>query len=301
MTSRMNAASSIVARMCLAFLVGVATAHAQERYSPFVPTEESDVVRMLKLAGLEEGDVVFDLGSGDGRIVLEAARMNASVRGRGIEMDDKLVTQSTAAAQAGGLAERVQFVHQNAFDADLKDASVITMWLWPEVMHMLRPKILAEAKPGTRVITRMWDLGTWPPDETATDGTTLYKWIVPAKVAGYWNWHLALPDRTVAYSAIVEQRYQTAEGFVRAGDRRAVLNDVKLRGDDISFSLLLSIEGAKLIRHQFAGKVRGDMIEGTVRVLQDPYGQALELPWRAQRSAASAYFAPTGMDSEIGR
>jgi hypothetical protein len=80
-----------------------------------------------------------------------------------------------------------------------------------------------------------------------------------------------------------------------------VLNDVKLRGEEISFSLLLSIEGAKLIRHQFSGKVRGDAIEGVVSVLQDPYDQAVEMPWRAERASTSAYFAPTGMDSEVGR
>jgi SAM-dependent methyltransferase len=275
--------------------------YAQERYSPFVPTEESDVTRMLKLADLRDGDVVFDLGSGDGRIVLEAARMKAGVRGRGIEMDEKLVNESRATAHASRLGDRVQFVHQNAFDADLKEATVITMWLWPEVMHMLRPKILAEAKPGTRVITRMWDLGKWPPDESTTEGTTLYKWIVPARVGGYWSWNLALGDRKVSYSAIFEQRFQTVEGVIRVANRRAVLNDVKLKGEDISFSLLISIEGVKLMRHQFTGQVRGDVIEGTITVLQEPYEHSVEMPWRAQRGATSAYFAPTGMDSEVGR
>jgi hypothetical protein len=282
-------------------LTVAAPGYAQERYSPFVPTEESDVTRMLKLADLRDGDVVFDLGSGDGRIVLEAARMKAGVRGRGIEMDEKLVNESRATAQASRLGDRVHFVHQNAFDADLKDATVITMWLWPEVMHMLRPKILAEAKPGTRVITRMWDLGTWPPDQSTTEGTTLYKWIVPARVGGYWSWNLMLGDRKVPYSAIFEQRFQTIEGVIRVANRRSLLNDVKLKGEDISFSLLISIEGAKLMRHQFTGKVRGEAIEGTVTVLQEPYEQSVQMPWRAQRGATSAYFAPTGMDSEVGR
>jgi SAM-dependent methyltransferase len=274
---------------------------AQERYSPFVPTEESDVVRMLKLAEIREGDVVFDLGSGDGRIVLEAARMNPRARGRGIEMDPKLIAESTDKAKAAGLAERVQFIHRNAFDADLKDATVITMWLWPEVMHMLRPKILAEATPGTRVITRTWDLGSWPADETSTEGTALYKWIVPARLGGYWDWKLQTGGRETTYSAIFEQRFQTAEGFLRAGNRRSVLNDVKLRGEDVSFSLMITLEGTKTIRHQFNGRVRGDVIEGTVSVLQDPYEKAIEMPWRAQRVATSRYFAPTGMDSEVGR
>ena len=292
-------------RTCLSLILSAVittVAHAQERYSPFVPTEESDVVRMLKLANVGPGDVVFDLGSGDGRIVLEAARMNGEAFGRGIEMDPKLVAESNARAKQAGLADRVQVLHQNAFDADLKEATVITMWLWPEVMLMLRPKILAEATPGTRVVTRMWDLGSWPPDEKATDGIALFKWIVPARVGGAWDWTLNLrDDRSASYSAILDQRYQSVEGFVRSGSRRAQLNDVKLKGDDISFSLLLSFEDKRIVRHQFRGKVKGDTIEGTVSVLQEPYDTAVELPWRAQRAARSAYFAPTGIDPEAGK
>jgi hypothetical protein len=279
----------------LLWLLPSVGAYAQERFSPFVPSDESDVVRMLKVAALRDGDVVFDLGSGDGRIVLEAARMHPAVRGRGIEIDGALVRESRARGEAAGLADRVQFVHQNAFDADLRDATVITMWLWPEVMQMLRPKILAEARPGTRVITRMWDLGTWPPDESDTDGATIFKWIVPARVGGYWSWELTLGQRPLTYSAILEQRFQTVEGVARIGSRRAILHDVKLRGDDIAFTMLVSLEGAKLTRHQFSGKVKDDVIEGTVAVLQEPYDQPVELPWRAARVPVSAYFAPTGI------
>src|SRR4030095_6929740 len=116
-------------------------------------------------------------------IVLEAARMHPGVQGRGIEMDERLVRDSTATAEATRLADRVKFIHQNAFDADLSEATVITMWLWPEVMNMLRPKILAEARPGTRIVTRIWDLGeTWKPDATDTNGSQLFMWVVPAKV-----------------------------------------------------------------------------------------------------------------------
>ena len=287
---------------CLLLVALVALpATAQERYSPFVPTEESDVVRMLKLAGVGPGDVVMDLGSGDGRIVLEAARMNPKARGRGIEMDPKLVAESNVRASSSGLADRVQIVHQNAFDADLREATVITMWLWPEVMLMLRPKILAEARPGTRVVTRMWDLGSWPPDEKVNDGIALFKWIVPARVGGAWDWTLTLGERTARYSAILDQRYQTVEGFVRSGSRRAQLNDVKLVGDDVSFSLLLTLEGTKLIRHQFRGKVKGDVIEGTASLLQESSDKPIEVTWRAQRVARSAYFAPTGIDPEVGK
>src|SRR4051794_36838673 len=118
----MQLVRSLIICNLIALTLFSARAYAQERYSPFVPTEESDVVRMLKLAELRDGDVVFDLGSGDGRIVLEAARRQSGVRGRGIEMDEKLVAESRESAQAAGLRDRVQFIQQNAFDADLKDA-----------------------------------------------------------------------------------------------------------------------------------------------------------------------------------
>lgn len=285
---------------CLAFcLLLAAPVHAQERFSLFVPTEQDDVVRMIKLAGVRDGDVVFDLGSGDGRIVLEAARMNKTVRGRGIEIDQKLVMESRQVAKASGLADRVEFIHQNAFDANLKDATVIAMWLWPEVMRMLRPKILAEARPGTRIVTRIWDLGeTWKPDAIDTDGAQLFMWVVPAKVEGYWNWTLPFPKAPRTFAAILEQRFQAVEGVVRSGSRRGVFNTVKLTGDEISFQLLLTMDGIGLVRHEFNGRVSGDTIEGTVTILHEPYEKPFELPWRAQRVSTTAYFAPTGVDSK---
>ena len=276
----------------------VASAQAQERFSLFVPTEEDDVRRMLKLVGLRDDDVVFDLGSGDGRIVLEAARINPKVRGRGIEIDEKLVLESKKVAQDKGVSERVQFLHQNAFDADLKEATVIAMWLWPELMRMLRPKILAEARPGTRIVTRIWDLGSWTPDKTDTDGTHLFTWTVPARIEGNWTWTLPVGSAQRAYSAIVEQRFQNVEGVVRVGNRRGVFDSMKLDGDRLSFTLMLTLDGMGLVRHQFEGHVQGDTIEGTARVLREPYDNAVEVPWRAQRATETTYFAPTGLDAK---
>jgi len=278
--------------------VCVSFAQAQERFSLFVPTDEDDVVRMLKFVGLHDGDVVFDLGSGDGRIPLEAARQNAKVRGRGIEIDEKLVLESRKVADSRGVADRVQFLHQNAFDADLKEATVITMWLWPELMRMLRPKILAEARPGTRVVTRTWDLGSWTPDATDTNGSQLFTWIVPAKVEGNWTWTLSAGNATRNYAAVFEQRFQNVEGVVRVANRRGVFDGIKLNGDHIAFSLMLTLDGVGLVRHQFEGRVQGDTIEGTVRLLREPYDQPTEVPWQAQRTQASAYFAPTGLDAK---
>ncbi len=284
--------------LLLSLVLATSAAQAQERFSPFVPSEQENVERMLKLADLRDSDVVVDLGSGDGRIVLTAARMNQKLRGWGVDVDEKLVHQANAAAKAQGVANRVQFFHRNAFDADLRDATVIAMWLWPEMQRMLRPVILAQARPGTRVITNLWDMGDWwPPDAESLDGPRVAMWVVPARVEGYWSWELTINGRAIPYSAITEQRFQRAEGVARAGNRREMLHDMKVRGEDISFTLGMTLEGIGFTRHVFRGKVRGDAIVGTVSVTLPPnHEKLIELPWRAIRSATSNYFAPTGVN-----
>lgn len=280
--------------LLLSFVLATGVAQAQERFSPYVPSDQDNVERMLKLAQLRDDDVVVDLGSGDGRIVLTAARMNKKLRGWGVDIDEKLVMESNATARERGVADRVQFFHRNAFDADLREATVIAMWLWPEMKVLLRPMILAQARPGTRVITNLWDIGSWKPDEEDLEPQRVVMWIVPARVAGYWSWELPFGGRQVSYAAIKEQRFQAVEGVVRAGNRRELLHDVKLRGEDISFSLMMTIDGVGFVRHAFRGKVRGDVIVGTVSVSQPPHDKTLELPWRATRTETSAYFEPTG-------
>jgi precorrin-6B methylase 2 len=283
---------TLLLSLVLALCASPAT--AQERFSPYVPSDQENVERMLKLAQLRDDDVVVDLGSGDGRIVLTAARMNKKLRGWGVDIDEKLVRESNATARARGVADRVQFFHRNAFDADLREATVIAMWLWPEMQLLLRPLILAQARPGTRIVTNLWDLGSWRPDEEDLEPQRVVMWIVPARVAGNWSWELPLAGRRVAYAAIKEQHFQVVEGVVRAGNRRELLQDVKLRGEDISFTLMMTLEDVGFVRHAFRGKVRGDAIVGTASVSLPPHEKTIELPWRATRTESSAYFEPTG-------
>ena len=282
-------------------LWGTSTA-AQERFSIFVGSDPSNVERMLRLAQLRDDDLVTDLGSGDGRIVIGAALKNANLHGIGVDIDPKLVAEAGAAAKEKGVAERVQFVRQNAFDADLSKVSVIFMWLWPEIQIMLRPKILAEARPGTRVVTNVWDLGSWQPDEVDQDGPPVSLWIVPARVEGYWSWDLTVNGVRHAFGSILEQRFQRAEGFTRVGNRRAVFKEVKLRGDDITIALDMTLDGAGYTRHEFSGKVRGDVIEGSVRLTlpvtkERPQEQVVVLPWQAKRAVSTSYLAPTGLNA----
>ena len=284
-------------RVVLVTLLAILTelpTRSQERFSFFAASSPESVERMLTLARLRDDDVVVDLGSGNGLIPLTAARMNPRLRGRGVEIDPKLVEESNQRARSEGVAHRVRFEHRNAFDVDLRDATVVTMWLYPELMRLLRPVILERATPGTRVLTSTWNLGTWQADEVdMDDGVAIYMWIVPARVAGAWDWELSVAGRRFRYASVVEQQFQMAEGVARAGDRREVLEAMTLRGVDISFALNITLDQLGLTRHEFSGKVEGDQIVGTAKVT--PAGQTPQtVPWRARRSERSDYFAPTG-------
>ena len=266
------------------------SARSQERFSFFAPSNPESVGRMLTLAELRDDDVVIDLGSGDGLIPLTAARMNPRLQGRGVDIDAKLVEQANQRAKSEGFGDRVRFEHRNAFDADLRDATVVTMWLFPELMRLLRPVILERARPGTRVLTSTWDLGTWQPD-CVDEGVFL--WIVPARVAGIWDWDVSVAGKRLRYASIIEQHFQKVEGVVRAGDRREVLEAATLRGSNIAFTLNITLDRLGLTHHEFSGKVDGDQIVGTARLTPADQG-AVTVPWRARRSGRSDYFAPTG-------
>ena len=288
--------SSMVTRIALAAVLAVSAvipAGSQERFSFFVASTPESVTRMLTLAQLRDDDLVIDLGSGDGLIPLTAARMNPRLRGLGLDIDETLVQKSNDRAKTDGFAGRVRFEHKNAFDADLREATVVTMWLFPELMRLLRPVILERARPGTRVLTSTWDLGSWPPDKVDNNGPPIYLWIVPARVGGGWEWELNLEGKRVRYGGILEQRFQTIEGVARAGDRREVLEDATLRGSDIAFSLSITIDGLGLTKHDFTGKVVGDEIAGTVKITPPNKPQS-SMAWRARRTERSAYFGNTG-------
>jgi SAM-dependent methyltransferase len=159
---------------------GPATGAPQPLDVPFVPTPADAVAAMLKLAGVRKDDLVYDLGSGDGRIVIAAARRGA--RGVGIDIDPARIAEGERNARAAGVASRVRFVRQDLFDADLGDATVVTLYLLPRVNQRLRPKLLAELKPGTRVVSYGFDMGDWAPERTVEIGSSmLYLWVIPQR------------------------------------------------------------------------------------------------------------------------
>jgi len=304
MRFRLNS-NTYVTVMSFFVLGGLAgAAPAQEIATPFVASDPAVVARMVKLAALSDGETAVDLGSGDGRIVLEAVRSNPKVTGWGVDIDAKLVERANAAAREQGLSDRARFFHRNAFDADLRKVDVIFLWLLPELQQLLRTKILAEARPGTRVIAHYTNMGSWPPDQVDDQNSRpVYAWVVPAKVAGNWSWTLPIAGGKRSYAVVLEQHFQNLEGVLRVGAQRTLLRDMKLRGTEISFKLTLTQPGIGYTGHDFAGKVvgaRGDRIEGKVKVLMAAKNKegnfdTRELPWRAVRVARSAYFVPTGL------
>ena len=187
---------------------------------PFVITPDNVTLEMLKLAKVGPKDYVIDLGSGDGRIVIEGAR-RFGARGLGVEIMPDLVRLSNANARAAGVADRATFREQDLFKTDLSAATVITMYLLPEVNLQLRPALLA-LKPGTRLVSHDWDMGDWQPDQTVTvaapdkpigreKSSRLHLWVVPAQVAGLWCGAAGLRS----FSIELTQSFQSFQGTLR--------------------------------------------------------------------------------------
>lgn len=146
---------------------------------PYVPTPEEVVDAMLKLADVKKDDVLYDLGCGDGRIVVTAAK-NFGVRAVGVDIDPERIREANENAKKAGVADRVKFIEKNLFDADIKDATVVTLYLLPDVNRKLKPKLLKDLRPGTRIVSHQFDMGDWKPAKKMDlDYRTLYLWTVP--------------------------------------------------------------------------------------------------------------------------
>ncbi|HEX4798522.1 MAG TPA: methyltransferase domain-containing protein [Burkholderiales bacterium] len=246
----------------------------KELDTPYVPTPQAVVNRMLELAQVKPGDTVIDLGSGDGRIMITAAQKYGA-RGFGVELDPRLVQRSNDEARRAGVADRVKFLQQDLFKTDFHEASVLTLYLLPDVNMALRPKILAELKPGTRVVSHDYGMREWRPDTEETvpapDKTvgarkesTVYLWIVPAKVGGVWDMEIAVGRRTRRLPLALEQRYQNVSGTVGLpGNGGLPISDGRLHGDE----LRLAMPGGTVAREpvELVGHVAEDSLSGTVR------------------------------------
>lgn len=217
----------------------------------YVPTRLQTVERMLDFAELKSGETLVDLGSGDGRIVLAAAKRGANARG--IELDEGRYNIANCWAQELGLAAKARFLQANIFEHSFTDAAVVTMYLLPGLNIKLRPIVL-DMRPGTRVVSHAFTMGDWEADRTesvAGSNQTIYLWIVPAKVAGAWTITPASGSPVTVSLTQTFQKFEGGGGSVKVGKG-------SLRGDQITFSLVDSSGAAR----DFAGRVVGDRIEG---------------------------------------
>jgi len=265
----------------LGFLA-VRSVSAQEEEKPavpYVPTPQVTVDEMLRLAGVGPEDFVIDLGSGDGRIVVTAAK-KFGARGLGVDIDWRLVAQAEENARQAGVADRAKFVEQDLFLTDLGQASVITTYLLPFVMLKLRPRLL-ELKPGTRIVSHDFDFGDWRPDRKTNIRKNVFLWIVPARVAGRWRARLDLPPIERLLELEVTQRYQEVSAHARLNGVPAAVWDMAIAGDRLSFVVVDSTDRDDEASLYFEGRVAGDVMEGE---LTRGVGAARSVArWRAAR------------------
>lgn len=216
----------------------------------WVPTPQALVDKMLELAQAKPGDLLVDLGSGDGRTVITAAKKG--IKAIGVEFNPDMVALSYKNAEKEGVKDKVEFINGDLFEYDFSKATVVTMFLLPDINLRLRPQIL-EMKPGTRIVTNTFTMGDWTPDDTAraddesTYWNTAYLWIVPAKVEGRWKLQ-------PAGELVFLQEFQMVKGEITSGGKKETFSDGKIRGDEITFTAGNTV---------YKGKIRGNIIEGT--------------------------------------
>ena len=245
---------------------------AQGSFGLYVPTPTAIVERLLDMGSVSGKDYLIDLGSGDGRIVITAAK-KFGVRGHGIDIQEKLVAMANQNAANEGVADRVNFMRGDIMEADLSQASVITTYLLPSTITKLVPKFLAELKAGTRIVSHDYPINPLVYDKvvsfdleekikiSGTALTVIYLYVIPARVNGEWALSLTAPGSTArTLNLRIEQRPESIAGSIESGGARIPLRDLRVRGEEISFSYAAGKEGSVALR----GTVKGVEMSGTV-------------------------------------
>ena len=280
--------SAILGLVCL--FVSSPRSLAQELSKlPYVPTPQIVVDEMLKMANVTAKDFVVDLGSGDGRVIITAARA-FKASGLGVDIDAKLVELANKLAKAESVADRAKFIEQDMFKTDLSRATVVTLYVMPDFMEKLRPKLVSELKPGARIVAHDYYMSGWYPDRqfsltvpekikaNGTEKAYLYLWIVPSVVAGDWRMEFdAGGSRRQLIVLTLEQQYQMLNAWAENILGQMKVESTRLRGDEISFDLMI---GASPYR--FIGKVNGNKMEGTAVAP----GSKQPIAWRADKLSA---------------
>lgn len=233
--------------------LGLVSAAAQQEPKldiGYVPTPQTVVERMLEVAEVKPDDYVIDLGCGDGRIVVTAAKKYGA-RGYGVDMNPQRIKESNENAQAAGVTEKVSFKIADLFQEDISKATVMTMYLLTDINLRLRPKLLNDLKPGSRVVSHAFAMDDWEPDhQDVVDGRNIYFWYVPAKVEGRWQLE---GERTFTLDLV--QVFQKVSGKADVGGKPVTLSNARLKGTELTFTL--DVDGKK---QEYKGRVDGNQI-----------------------------------------
>ncbi len=277
-----------LASVCFGLALGPMVAVAQQKMLdvPYVPTKYPVVDEMLRIVGVDKGDIVYDLGCGDGRIVITAAQRYGA-KGVGFDIDPERIQESRDNAKKAGVTGLVQFFEQDLFTADFHQASVMTLYLLTSVNLKLRPKILRELKPGTRVVSHNFGMGEWKPDQSSSvdvDDITheVYFWVIPANITGTWTWTMGKPALSTEMK--LDQAFQYPTGTAKVNGKAAEVKDLTLKGDQVRFVIERPFE-EKVVPMVFEGKAQGHAITGTVKFPSN--GKEIIWEWKAKRNPAT--------------
>jgi SAM-dependent methyltransferase len=225
----------------------------------YVPTPHHVVEAMLRLTAVKPGDVVYDLGSGDGRIPIAAAK-RFGARGVGIDIDPARIEEANANAKSQGVSDRVRFLRQDLFQTDFSSATVVTLYLLPSLNVKLRPMLFRVLKPGTRIASHAFDMGDWQPDaKLEIEGNNAFFWTIPVDVRGDWRWQLKTGEGMQPHTITFQQRFQKATGSWAGENATVSVPAVRIVGDSIMFRISRPTE-----EYRIAARVTGDRMEGTI-------------------------------------
>jgi len=273
---------------CAAATLSTQTHAWDDGVTPFVVSPDAVVERMLQLAQPKAGERLVDLGSGDGRIVIEAAK-RFGARGLGVDIDPRLVQLARANAKRAGVEALTNFEVQDLFETDLRGVSVVTMYLLPEVNRQLLPRLIEQLKPGARIVSHDYDLGPWPFDEMIElalaekmvgplGRSRIFLWLVPADARG--RWIADLPEFGGRWQFDVKQNFQVLDVDARTGGANLVVRGARMRGEEIRLAITGAV-GGKGYNSLFVGKVADGRIEGSLRISD---GESIRnIPWKAAR------------------
>lgn len=301
---------SLIGLLAAATLIFLSRAPAQQQEPevPYVSTPDEVVAEMLRIANVGKDDVLYDLGCGDGRIVITAAKMYGC-RGVGIDINPERIRESRENAIKAGVSDRVQFIQMDLFEAEIREASVVTLYLLSGVNLRLRPKLFRELSPGSRVVSHEFSMGKWEPDATTSVKAENYRdpylfnywdeqiadywrthkvylWIIPGNVNGSWKLTIPGLSENDEFTLRLDQEFQRVRGqsLENASAIPVFIKDVEIRGNMLVFTFEGKLKGSTESMH-FEGIVQGNTIRGTMEIEGSP--RKGKIKWTARRDLST--------------